>query len=190
MAEVVRWLREELPADSIVTNGAGNYTTWLNRFYHYRGPLSQLAPASGSMGYGIPAAIAAKARFPERVVVAFAGDGCFQMTMPELATARQIGASIIVIVVDNGIYGTIRMHQEREFPGRTRHSRIQNPDFAALAASMGFHAEKVEKTESFGSCFKRCLNSGEPALLHLPVDPEAITPTTTLSAIREKGRGA
>ena len=188
MAEVVRWLRENLPADSIVTNGAGNYGTWAHRFYHYRNPLSQLAPVSGSMGYGIPAAIAAKARFPERVVVALAGDGCFQMTMQELATARQTGASIVVLVVDNGMHGTIRMHQEREFPGRTRHTELVNPDFTALAQSMGLYAEKIGKTSDFADAFNRCIKSGGPALLHLPIDPDAISATTTLSAIRKRIR--
>ena len=187
MAEVVRWLRENLPADSIVSNGAGNYATWVNRFHHYRGPLSQLAPVSGSMGYGIPAAVAAKARFPERTVVAFAGDGCFQMSMQELATASQIGAAIIVLVVDNGMYGTIRMHQEREFPGRTRHTGLVNPDFTGLAESMGFHAEKITKTEEFADSFTRCLKSGKPALVHIPLDPEAIAPGSTLSEIRQRG---
>ena len=189
MAEVVRWLRGNLPADSIVASGAGNYATWVHRFHHHRNPLSQLAPVSGSMGYGIPAAIAAKARFPERVVVAFAGDGCFQMTMQELATARQTGAAIIAIVVDNGMYGTIRMHQEREFPGRTSHTELVNPDFARLAESMGLHAEKVEKTDHFADAFTRCLKAGKAALLHLPVDPEAITPTATLASVRKAAQG-
>ena len=189
MAEVVRWLRGNLPADSIVANGAGNYATWVHRFHHYRDPLGQLAPTSGSMGYGIPAAVAAKARFPGRVVVAFAGDGCFQMTMQELATARQTGAAIIVIVVDNGMYGTIRMHQEREFPGRASHTDLVNPDFAGLAESLGMHSEKVEKTKDFSKAFTRCLKAGKPALLHLPIDPEAITPTTTLEAIRKAASG-
>ena len=186
MAEIVRWLRENLPDDSIITNGAGNYATWAHRFYHYRDPMSQLSPTSGSMGYGIPAAVAAKARFPQRTVIAFAGDGCFQMTMQEMATARQIGANIIVLVVDNGMYGTIRMHQEREFPGRVRHTELINPDFVPLAESMGAYAEKVLDTATFADAFKRCLKAGRPALLHLPIDPEAISPTTTLSAIRQR----
>ena len=184
MAEVMIHLREVLPPESIMTNGAGNYATWLHRFYHFRDPTCQLAPTSGSMGYGIPAAVAAKARFPDRPVIAFAGDGCFQMTMQELATARQIGANMIVIVVDNGMYGTIRMHQERHFPGRTRHTDLINPDFVGLAKSMGFHAEKVTKTDAFPKAFASCMNLGKPALIHLPIDPEAISPTTTLSQIR------
>lgn len=189
MASVVRWLREHLPEDSIMTNGAGNYATWLHRFYHFRDPLSQLAPTSGSMGYGIPAAVAAKARHPERTVIAFAGDGCFQMTMQEMATARQIGANIIVLVIDNGMYGTIRMHQEREFPGRGELTGLVNPDFTQLAESMGAYAEKVIDTESFPDAFERCLKAGKPALLHLPIDPEAISPSTTLAAIRASSQG-
>lgn len=185
MAAVVQHLREVLPPDAIMTNGAGNYATWLHRFYHFRDPLSQLAPTSGSMGYGIPAAVAAKARFPERPVIAFAGDGCFQMTMQELATARQIGANIIVMVIDNGMYGTIRMHQEKQFPGRNNHTGLVNPDFTGIGKAMGFHTEKVNNTKSFAATFDRCLNAGKPALMHLPVDPEAISPTTTLARIRQ-----
>jgi len=184
MAKIMVWLRENLPDDAIMTNGAGNYATWLHRFYHFRDFRSQLAPTSGSMGYGIPAAVAAKARFPDRPVLAFAGDGCFQMTMNELATARQIGANIIVLVVDNGMYGTIRMHQERHFPGRVNHTSLINPEFTRLAESFGFHAEKVIKTEDFAGAFTRCLDSGKPSLIHLPIDPEAISPTTTLTRIR------
>ena len=189
MAAVMHHLRDVLPPESIMTNGAGNYATWLHRFYHFRDPLCQLAPTSGSMGYGIPAAVAAKARFPDRPVIAFAGDGCFQMTMQELATARQIGANIIVIVVDNGMYGTIRMHQERHFPGRINHTTLVNPDFTGIGEAMGFYAEKVSKTEAFTEAFDRCINSGRPALLHLPINPEAISPTTTLSKIRQAALG-
>jgi len=184
MAEIMVWLRENLPDGAIMTNGAGNYATWLHRFYHFRDFLSQLAPTSGSMGYGIPAAVAAKARHPDRPVLAFAGDGCFQMTMNEMATARQIGANIIILVVDNGMYGTIRMHQERNFPGRVNHTSLTNPDFTSLAKSFGFYAEKVMKTKDFPAAFTKCLNSGMPSLLHLPIDPEAISPTTTLTRIR------
>lgn len=184
MAEIMVWLRENLPDGAIMTNGAGNYATWLHRFYHFRDFMSQLAPTSGSMGYGIPAAIAAKARYPDRPVLAFAGDGCFQMTMNEMATARQIGANIIILVVDNGMYGTIRMHQEKTFPGRINHTSLTNPDFINLAISFGFHAEKVTKTNEFQDAFTRCMDSGSPSLIHLPIDPEAISPTTTLTHIR------
>jgi acetolactate synthase-1/2/3 large subunit len=188
MAEIMAWLRKNLPDDAIMTNGAGNYATWLHRFYHFRDFMSQLAPTSGSMGYGIPAAVAAKARFPDRPVLAFAGDGCFQMTMNELATARQIGANIMVLVVDNGMYGTIRMHQERNFPGRVNHTSLTNPAFTSLAESFGFHAEKVMKTADFEDAFVNCINSGKPSLIHLLIDPEAISPTTTLSRIRDSAK--
>ena len=184
MAEIMRHLRETLPDDAIMTNGAGNYATWLHRYYHFRHHQSQLAPTSGSMGYGIPAAVAAKARFPERPVLAFAGDGCFQMTMQELATARQIGANIIVIVVDNGMYGTIRMHQEINFPGRVRHTDLINPDFCTLGKGMGFHTEKVNKTMEFDEAFNNCMKSGKPGLIHITIDPEAISPVKTLSEFR------
>ncbi len=190
MAAIMFWLREQLPADAICTNGAGNYATWLHRYYHYRDPQSQLAPTSGSMGYGIPAAVAAKARFPHRPVLAFAGDGCFQMSMQELATARQIGANIMVIVVDNGMYGTIKMHQEMNFPGRDKHTDLINPDFVKLGESMGFHSEKVIKTSEFAKKFNTCMNSDKPSLLHIVIDPEAISPTKTLSQFRDAALSA
>jgi acetolactate synthase-1/2/3 large subunit len=185
MAEIMFWLRENLPREAIITNGAGNYATWLHRYYHFRHYQSQLAPTSGSMGYGVPAAIAAKSRFPDRPVLAFAGDGCFQMSMQELATARQIGANIMVIVVDNGMYGTIRMHQEIRFPGRTKHTNLINPNFVQVGEALGFHSEKVTKTSDFEDKFKRCMDSGKPSLIHLVVDPEAISPTKTLSELRQ-----
>lgn len=184
MAEIMKYLRENLPDDAIMTNGAGNYATWLHRYYHFRHHQSQLAPTSGSMGYGIPAAVAGKARFPDRHVIAFAGDGCFQMTMQELATAKQIGAHMMVIVVDNGMYGTIRMHQESHFPGRVKHTGLVNPDFVQIGEAMGYHSEKVIKTNQFEEKFKRCINSGKPSLIHIVIDPEAISPSRTLSEIR------
>jgi len=189
MAEIMRFLRDTLPPEAIMTNGAGNYATWLHRYYHFRHPQSQLAPTSGSMGYGIPAAVAAKARFPDRPVLAFAGDGCFQMTMQELATARQIGANIMVIVVDNGMYGTIRMHQETHFPGRVRHTDLVNPDFCGIGEAMGFHVEKVLKTNDLMEKFSNCMKSGKPSLIHIVIDPEAISPTKTLSQIRAANSG-
>lgn len=188
MAEIMRWLRENLPEDAIMTNGAGNYATWLHRYYHFRHPQSQLAPTSGSMGYGIPAAVAAKARFPDRPVLAFAGDGCFQMSMQELATARQIGANMMVLVVDNGMYGTIKMHQEVHFPGRTKHTDLINPDFVKLGEGFGFHSEKVIKTDDFEDKFNKCINSGKPSLLHIVIDPEAISPAKTLTQFREDAK--
>jgi acetolactate synthase-1/2/3 large subunit len=184
LAEIMKYLRENLPDDAIMTSGAGNYAVWLHRYYHHRHHQSQLAPNAGSMGYGIPAAVAGKARFPERHVIAFAGDGCFQVSMQELATARQIGANIMVIVIDNGMYGTIRAHQESHFPGRVRHTDLVNPDFVLLARSMGYHAEKVIKTDEFEEKFNFCINSGKPSLIHVVTDPEAISPSTTLTEIR------
>ncbi len=184
MADVMAWIEANLPEDAIFTNGAGNYATWLHRFHRFRRFMTQLAPTSGSMGYGLPAAVAAKLKFPERTVVAFAGDGCFQMTMQEFGTAVQEGAAIVVVVVDNGMYGTIRMHQERDYPGRVSATTLVNPDFKALAQSYGCHAETVETAEAFGPAFERAAVSGKASLLHLKLDPEAITPARSLSQIR------
>ncbi len=186
MAEVVRHLRERLPPDAIITNGAGNFSTWAHRFYRFRRFKSQVAPTSGAMGYGVPAAVAAKAVHPDRIVVAFAGDGDFLMTGQELATAVQHELPVIVIVVNNGAYGTIRMHQERQYPGRVHGTRLTNPDFAAYARSFGAAGEVVETTEQFPPAFERALSAGRPALLELRLSEEVITPTTTLSAIREQ----
>ena len=190
MGEIMAWLREILPPESIVTNGAGNFSAWPNGFYQYRAFPCQLAPTSGSMGYGTPAAVAAKLVYPERPVVAFAGDGCFLMNGQELATAAQYGLGIIVLVINNGMYGTIRMHQERDFPGRTVGTDLINPDFAALAQAYGAHGETVERTEDFAPAFERAMASGKPAVIELRVDPEAITPRTSLSAIRDKALAA
>jgi acetolactate synthase-1/2/3 large subunit len=184
MSAVVRSLRERLPDDAIFTNGAGNFATWLHRFNRFRKLATQAAPTSGSMGYGFPSAVAAKLRFPDRPVVAFTGDGDFMMTGQELATAVQFGANVIALVIDNGMYGTIRMHQEREFPGRVHATELRNPDFAALGRAYGAFAEKVERTEELMPAFERALASGKPALLHLKLDPEAITPRQSLSQIR------
>jgi acetolactate synthase-1/2/3 large subunit len=186
MGEVMRYLRAVLPADAIMTNGAGNYATWLHRFYRFRRFQTQAAPTSGSMGYGVPAAIAAKRLFPERMVVSFAGDGCFLMNGQDFATAVQYFLPIIVVIIDNGMYGTIRMHQERDYPGRVSATMLRNPDFAAYARAFGGHGERVERTEEFGPAFERALASGLPAILHCLIDPEAITPATTISAIRAK----
>jgi acetolactate synthase-1/2/3 large subunit len=183
--EVLQHLNEALPADTIVTNGAGNYAGWVQRFYRYRGFRTQLAPTSGAMGYGIPAAIAAKVMHPERTVICFAGDGCFLMSGQEMATAIQYRANVVFIVVNNGMYGTIRMHQEREYPGRVHGTSLINPDFAAYAKSFGSHGEVVESTAEFAAALERALNCGKPALLELRIDPEGITPNATLSAIRK-----
>jgi acetolactate synthase I/II/III large subunit len=184
LGDVIAHLRERLPADAIITNGAGNYSVWAHRFYRFRQYRTQLAPCSGSMGYGVPAAVAAKVVHPERIVVCVAGDGDFLMSSQELAAAVQEQAAIVVLVVDNGMYGTIRMHQERQFPGRVVGTHLVNPDFVALARAYGAHAERVERSADFADAFERALAAGRPALLELPVDPEAITPAATLSEIR------
>ncbi|MFV3130756.1 thiamine pyrophosphate-binding protein [Niveispirillum sp. KHB5.9] len=185
MAEVVDALRA-LPADSVMCNGAGNYAIWLHRFHRYRAYGTQLAPTSGSMGYGLPASVGAKLRHPERTVVALAGDGCFLMHGQEFATAVQHGAAIVAVVIDNGMYGTIRMHQEREFPGRVLGTALYSPDFATLARAYGGVGFTVEKAGEFQAAFDAAIASGRPALVHVRLDPEAITPTSTLAGIREK----
>ena len=155
MTEVALELSRVLPDDAVITNGAGNYTVWIHRFYTYRDYRTQLAPTSGSMGYGLPAAIAAKLAAPEREVVCLAGDGCLMMVVGELATAAQEGAAIVVIVANNGMYGTIRMHQERSYPGRVSGTDLRNPDFVALAQAFGCQAELVERTEDFAGALAR-----------------------------------
>lgn len=187
MAEIVAWLRKRLPADAIVTNGAGNYATWVHRFWSYGQFRTQLAPTSGSMGYGVPAAVAAKAVHPNQAVVAFAGDGCFMMTAQEFMTAVQHDLPIIVIIANNGMYGTIRMHQEREHPGRVSGTELQNPDFAALARAYGGYGAKVARTEDFAAAFDEAMASGKPSIIELTIDPEALSPSTTLSAFRAQG---
>jgi acetolactate synthase-1/2/3 large subunit len=182
--DVVAHLRERLPADTIVCNGAGNFSVWVHRFWRYHVYPSQLAPTSGAMGYGVPAAVAAKAVAPERRVLCFAGDGDFLMSGQELATAVQYELPLLLVVVNNGMYGTIRMHQERQYPGRVVGTDLRNPDFAAYARAFGAHGEVVERTEDFADALERALASGLPALLELRVDPEAITPRATLSEIR------
>ncbi|WP_343312581.1 thiamine pyrophosphate-binding protein [Brucella sp. BE17] len=187
MGEIMAWLREHLPSDAIITNGAGNYSAWPHRFYQYRTYRSQLAPTNGSMGYGVPAAVAAKLTDPKRTVVAFAGDGCFLMNGQELATAAQYGANAIFIVINNGMYGTIRMHQERNYPGRVSGTDLANPDFASLARAYGLHGETVENTGDFAPAFERCEHSGKPALIEIRIDPEALSPKMSLSEMREQG---
>ena len=186
--EVIAWLSQNLPEDAIVTNGAGNFASWLHRHFRYRGwqggGRTQLAPTSGSMGYSVPAAVAAKIAEPERRVVAVAGDGEFLMNGQEFATAVQYGAAIIVLVVNNGMYGTIRMHQEREYPGRVSGSELTNPDFAAYARAFGGHGETVERTADFAPAFQRAAASGKAAIIELRIDPEAIAPSATLSGLR------
>ena len=185
MGEIAAWLDEHLPEDAILTNGAGNYTVWLHRFFRYRRFRTQLAPTSGAMGYGVPAAIAAKAACPERMVISWNGDGCYMMNGQELATAVQYNLPVIFVVVNNGMYGTIRMHQEREYPGRTVATDLVNPDFAALARAYGALGETVETTAEFVPAFERVKASGKPGLIEIRLDPEALTPRASLSQIRE-----
>ena len=180
LSGVVAYLNDVLPDDAVITNGAGNYTVWVHRFYRYRTIGTELAPTNGAMGYGFPAAIAAKLHYPERTVVCFAGDGCFMMYPQELATAVQFGAAVIVIVVNNGMLGTIRMHQEREYPDRVSATRLRNPDFVALAKSFGAHAERVDNDAAFPAAFERARASGLPAVIELVTDPLQITPNARL----------
>lgn len=185
MGPIMAWIEENVPQNAIFTNGAGNYATWVHRFHRFRRFATQSAPTSGSMGYGLPAAVAAKQLFPEREVICFAGDGCFLMHGQEFATAVRYGLPIITVVVNNGIYGTIRMHQERDYPGRVSATDLTNPDFAALAASYGGHGETVSTTEEFAPAFLRARESGKPSIIEVKLDPEAITPARTLSQIRD-----
>ncbi|APG85125.1 acetolactate synthase large subunit IlvB [Sinorhizobium americanum CCGM7] len=185
MGPIMNWIEANTAPDTIFTNGAGNYATWLHRFHRFRRYGTQAAPASGSMGYGLPAAVAAKHLHPDREIICFAGDGCFLMHGQEFATAVRYALPIIVLVINNGIYGTIRMHQEREYPGRVSATDLTNPDFAALARAYGGHGETVERTEEFAEAFLRARASGRPAIIEIKLDPEAITPTRTLSEIRK-----
>ena len=187
--EIVDYLNQKCP-DGIYTNGAGNFATWLHRFHRYSGLRSQLAPTSGAMGYGVPAAIAASLAQPDRTVICFAGDGDFLMSGNELATAAQYGAKPIIVVINNGMYGTIRMHQEKNYPGRISGTELANPHFAAFARAFGAMGEIVEETSQFAPAFERCLASGKPAVIDVKVDPQAITPNTTLDKIRAAAQGA
>ena len=183
---VMVWLRDNLPADAILCNGAGNYAAWIHRFFRMRRFGQHVAPISGSMGYGVPAALAMKRLHPERPVVCIAGDGDFLMNGQELATAVQYNAPFITIIADNGIYGTIRMHQEREYPGRVSATDIRNPDFTAYARAFGGFGVSVERTADFPAAFKEAQASGKPSIIRLKIDPDAITPMTTLAKIRAK----
>lgn len=190
LAEIVSSLRNQLPRDTIVANGGGNFAGWVHRFWRYRDFGTQLGPTSGSMGYGVPAGVAAALAHPERTVLSFSGDGCFLMNGQEIATAIQYGAAPIFFVVNNGMYGTIRMHQEREYPGRVSGTALTNPDFAALAHAYGLHGETCERTSDFAPAFERARKSGRAALIELRLDPEAISMRTTLSKIRETSLAA
>ena len=188
LGEIIAGLRGKLPADAVICNGAGNFSVWVHRYARYRRYGSELAPISGSMGYGVPAAIGMKRLSPERTVIAFAGDGDFLMTGQEFATAVQYDLPVIIVVVDNGMYGTIRMHQERHYPGRVVATDLRNPDFAAYARAFGGYGATVERTTDFFPAFEAAQRSGKPAILHLKVDPEALTPTMSLTATREKAQ--
>ena len=190
MGGVMAYLESKLPADAIMANGAGNFATWLHRFHRFTQFGTQLAPTSGSMGYGLPAAVGAKRIAPDKLVVCFAGDGCFMMHGQEFATAVQYNLPLVVVIVDNGMYGTIRMHQEKHYPGRISATQLKNPDFSAYARAFGGHGERVEKTEEFGPAFERAVASGLPAIIHCLIDPEAITPTTTISKLRAAAQKA
>ena len=185
LSEIVVWLRDRLPRNAIVTNGAGNFSVWAHRFSQFSEFRTQLAPTSGAMGYGLPAAVAAKIACPQRTVVCYTGDGDFLMSGQELATAVQEELGIVVLLVNNGMYGTIRMHQERLYPGHPYGTTLVNPDFVAFAQAFGAHAEAVERTAGFPAAFERALTSNRPALLELRVDPEALTPRQSLSEIRQ-----
>jgi len=185
LGEIMVWLRANLPRDAIVTLGAGNFSTWIHRFYYVRKFGGLVGPTAGSMGYGFPAALANQTLYPERTVVCVAGDGDFLMTGQDFATAVQYKLPIIVLVADNGLYGTIRMHQEREYPGRVIATALHNPDFVAYALAFGGYGALVEKTDDFPAAFAAARASGKPSIIHMKIDPEAITPTTTLTALRE-----
>ena len=188
LGEIMAFLRTRLPRDAIQTCGAGNFTVWAHRFAEFTQYGTQVCPRSGSMGYGVAAAIAAKLAHPERIALCFTGDGDFVMSSPELATAVQHDLPIVVLLVNNGMYGTIRMHQERVFPGRVVGTDLVNPDFPALARAYGAHAERVERTGDFEAAFERALASGRPAVLELPVDPERISPRVTLGELQAAAR--
>ena len=185
MGEIVTWLNDHLDDDAIICNGAGNFSVWPNRFYRYRRYGTLMGSTSGTMGYGVPAALAAKLAHPDSTVVAFTGDGDFMMTGQELATAIQYGANFIILVGNNGMLGTIRMHQEQDYPGRISATDLVNPDFAKLAESYGGFGAVVEKTDDFQPAFEAAQASGKPAVLEIRLDPEAITPMATLSGLRK-----
>lgn len=185
LREIVQFVNQTLRDQAIICNGAGNYAAWIHRFFRYPEFRSQFAPTSGSMGYGLPAAIAAKLRFPNSPVICFAGDGCLQMTIQELGTATQFNVNIIVLVIDNGMYGTIRMHQEKNFPDRVSATSLQNPDFQAVAEAYGYFSETVTTNDEFESLFLEALAAKKPALLHIKTDAEGITPTLAITQLRE-----
>lgn len=187
LGAIVKWLGDTLPDNAVMANGAGNFSNWVHRFYCYRDYPTELAPQSGSMGYGVPAGVAAKVAMPDRIVVSVNGDGDFLMCGQEIATARQYDLDIVFIVVNNSTYGTIRMHQERFYPGRVSGTDLINPDFAALARAYGLHGETVERTEDFAPAFERCRAAGGPSLIELRIEQDQISPRATLSGLRAAG---
>jgi acetolactate synthase I/II/III large subunit len=190
LGEIMIWLRDHVPADTILCNGAGNYASWIHRFYRFRGFMTHIAPTSASMGYGMPAAIAMQRLHPKRLVLSINGDGDFLMSGQEFAIAVQYRLPIIVVVCDNGMYGTIRMHQEREFPGRVSATELHNPDFDAYAGAFGGFGAVVGKTSDFPAAFEAARASGLASIIHVKIDREAILPATTLSAISERALAA
>ena len=186
LSELMIAMRELLPRDTVMTNGAGNFSGWIHRYWQYEDFRSQIAPTNGAMGYGVPAGVAAKIACPDKLVVSISGDGCFLMNGQEIATAIQYSLKILFIVFDNGMYGTIRMHQERDYPSHVYGTALKNPDFAALAKAYGLHAETVTSTRDIRGAIKRCIDQNSASLIHIKVDPEAITTRTTLTAIRNK----
>ena len=186
LGQIMRWLRDRLPDDAIVTSDAGNFSGWPNRFLQYRRPGRQLGPTSGAMGYGVPAAVAAKLVHPNRLVVGFCGDGGFMMTGQELTTATLEGTGPIILVFNNSMYGTIRMHQERRFPGRVVGTALKSPDFPALAHAYGVFGASITRTADFAPAFEEAASSGRAAIIELKMDPEVITTRTTLSEIRRQ----
>ncbi len=188
LAGVMRWLSENLPKETILCNGAGNYASWIHRFYRFCGLATHIAPTSASMGYGVPAAVAMQQLHPSRLVLSINGDGDFLMNGQEFATAVQYGLPIIVVVCDNASYGTIRMHQERHFPGRVIATELRNPDFAAYARAFGGFGVTVGRTADFPAAFEAARNAKSPAIIHVKMDQDRITPTASLAAIRAKAR--
>ena len=188
IGEIVRWLGDTLPDDAIITTGAGNFSAWVQRHFCFKRYATHLAPINGSMGYGFPAALAAKLAAPDRTVVSVCGDGDYLMTGQELATAVAQKAAFVTLVINNGMYGTIRAHQEREFPARVYATALHNPDFAAYARAFGAHGETVERTAGFAAAYARAVASGKPALIELRIDPEAISPSATITSLRNRSR--
>ncbi len=184
LARVLKTLEEMLPEKAVLTTDAGNFATWVTRFMNFGDQQRLIGPCNGAMGYGVPAAIAAKLAFPDRPAIAFVGDGGFLMTGQEIATAFHHGVAPIVLVFNNQMYGTIRMHQERHYPGRVSGTSLTNPDFARLIEAFGGHGETVARTEDFAPAFERALASGRPAVIEIVMDPEQITSRTTIAELR------